>query len=116
MINMLPYDPKCRVPTKQERVLLTPLMILTPHDIDVKDSTFFKKFTQLPSPDEVRSQAKAQDLSGICLDDRETVSMVGPNVRPPPVILEDLGLLIKWRRKGYENFRRAVPLYSRSAP
>ncbi|CAI7588143.1 unnamed protein product [Penicillium glandicola] len=95
---MLPDDPKCRVPVKEERVLLTPLMIPKPHDFDVKDSKFFKRFTNLPSPEDVRSQAKAQHLAGVCLDGRRTFSVVGPNVRPPPVIFEDLGLLVKWGR------------------
>jgi hypothetical protein len=81
---------------KQDRVQLTPLMIPKSPDFDVKDSQFFRKFTKLPTPEEVRSQAKAQHLAGVCPDDRKTFSITGPHVRPPPVIFKDLGLFVKW--------------------
>lgn len=71
-------------------------MIPKSSDFDVKDSQFFKKFTKLPSPEEVRSQAKAQHLAGVCPDNRKTFSINGPHVRPPPVIFKDLGLFVKW--------------------
>jgi hypothetical protein len=71
-------------------------MIPKSPDFDVKDSQFFRKFTKLPSPEEVRSQAKAQHLAGVCPDNRKTFSLEGPHVRPPPVIFKDLGLFVKW--------------------
>jgi hypothetical protein len=71
-------------------------MIPKSADFDVKDSQFFRKFTKLPSPEEVRSQAKAQHLVGVCPDNRKTFSIAGPHVRPPPVIFKDLGLFVKW--------------------
>jgi hypothetical protein len=71
-------------------------MIPKSADFDVKDSQFFRKFTKLPSPEEVRSQAKAQHLVGVCPDNRKTFSIAGPYVRPPPVIFKDLGLFVKW--------------------
>jgi hypothetical protein len=94
--NMLPPDSKCGHLIKQERVQLTPLMIPKSNDFDVKDSQFFRKFTKLPSPEEVRSQAKSQHLAGICPDNRKTFSITGPNVQPPPVLFKDLGLFVKW--------------------
>lgn len=93
---MLPRDSKCGVPIKQVRVLLTPLMIPKFPGFRCEASQFFEKFTNLPSPEEVRAQAKAQHLAGVCSDDRKTFSMVGPHVRPPPVIFKDQGLFVKW--------------------
>ncbi|KAJ5189992.1 Aminoglycoside phosphotransferase [Penicillium cf. griseofulvum] len=93
---MLLRDSKCGALIKQDRVQLTPLMIPESPDFDVKDSQFFKRFTKLPTPEEVRSQAKAQHLAGVCPDDRKTFSITGPYVRPPPVIFKDLGLFVKW--------------------
>ncbi|KAJ5130650.1 Aminoglycoside phosphotransferase [Penicillium bovifimosum] len=81
---------------KQDRVQLTPLMIPKSPDFDVKDSQIFKKLTTLPTPEEVRSQAKAQHLAGVCPDDRKTFSITVPHVRPPPVMFKDLGLFVKW--------------------
>ena len=90
---MLPNDSECGA---LECVQLTPQMIPKSPNFDVKDSQFFKKFTKLPSPEEVRSQAKAQHLAGVCPDNRKTFSMTGFNYRTPPVIFEDLGLFVKW--------------------
>ena len=38
---------------------------------------------------------KAQYLEGVCPDNRKIFSMVGPHVRPPPVIFKDQGLFVK---------------------
>lgn len=89
---MLPRNTKCgEVLIKRERVQLAPLMIPQSPDFDVKGSRFFRIFTKLPSPEEVRSQAKAQHLTG-----GNPFSIAGPHVRPPPVIFKDLGLFVKW--------------------
>jgi hypothetical protein len=82
-------------PIKQEPLLLTPLMIPKSPNFNARDSQFFRKFNDLPSPEEVRAQAKAQHLAGVNPDDRKTLSMVGPYVRSPPVIFKDLGLFVK---------------------
>jgi hypothetical protein len=47
-------------------------MIPKSANFDVKESSFFKKFTALPSPEEARAQALAQDLAGIRPDERGT--------------------------------------------
>lgn len=96
MTNMLPRDPKWGPLVKQELLLLTPSMVPRSANFDAKESQYFKKFTNLPSPEEVRKQAKAQHLSGICPDKTKSFLMAGPHVRPPPVILKDLGLFVKW--------------------
>ncbi|KAK2800951.1 hypothetical protein FQN50_007926 [Emmonsiellopsis sp. PD_5] len=81
---------------QKEPVRLTPSMIPTSPNFDVEDSQFFKKWTQLPSPEEVRAQAKVQHAAGVTLDNRKNFSLTGPHVRPPPVLFEHLGLFVKW--------------------
>ncbi|KAF2809782.1 uncharacterized protein BDZ99DRAFT_488604 [Mytilinidion resinicola] len=62
----------------------TPLIVPTDANFDVKLSSFFRHYNQLPSPDEVRSQARAQ---------REVSTDF--NARPSPVF-ESMGLFVKW--------------------
>lgn len=93
---MQPRDPNCGTPVKPERLLLTPSMVPRSPNFDAKESRYFKKFTNLPSPEEVRKQAKTQQLARACSDNRKSFSIAGPHVRPPPVILDDLGLFVKW--------------------
>ncbi|KAL4811874.1 phosphotransferase enzyme family protein [Aspergillus spinulosporus] len=62
----------------------------------VKKSSFFQKWDQLPSPDEVQARAAAQHVAGVYPDQRRTHSMTAPYVRRPPAILEELGLFVKW--------------------
>jgi Phosphotransferase enzyme family len=71
-------------------------MIPTDANFDVQHSSFFQRQSQLPSPQTVRSQARAQHLAGINWDKRRTFSSAGPNVNPPPVSFESMGLLVKW--------------------
>ncbi|KAK2789550.1 hypothetical protein FQN53_001669 [Emmonsiellopsis sp. PD_33] len=81
---------------QKEPVRLTPSMIPTSPNFEVGDSQFFKKWTRLPSPEEVRAQAKAQHAAGVSIDNRKNLSLTGPHVRPPPVVFENLGLFVKW--------------------
>lgn len=82
--------------TKQKRIQLTPSEIPNSPNFDVKDSSFFTKWSHLPSPEEVRAQAKAQHLARINPDERKAYSMDGLHVRPPSVLFEHMGLLVKW--------------------
>ena len=73
-------------------------MIPNSPNFDVKDSSFFRQWHELPSPKEVKAQAQAkhQHLAGVGPDTRKGYSVAMPHVRPPPVIFEDMGLFIKW--------------------
>lgn len=81
---------------KQGPIRLTPSIIPDSADFDVKDSSFFKRWDTLPSPDEVRSQAYVQHVSGTTLDERRRFSITGPHVWPPPVLFKHMGLVLKW--------------------
>lgn len=80
--------------TKQKRIQLTPSEIPNSPNFDVKDSSFFTKWSHLPSPEGVRAQAKAQHLAGINPDKRKVYN--GFHVTPPPVLFEDMGPFVKW--------------------
>lgn len=82
--------------SKPGSVRLTPSMIPNSPNFDVEDSTFFSKWSQLPSPKEVRAQAEAQHLLGVNPDDRKVHSLTAPFLRPPPVIFENMRLFVKW--------------------
>ncbi|OJJ49313.1 hypothetical protein ASPZODRAFT_1452335 [Penicilliopsis zonata CBS 506.65] len=69
-------------------------MIPTLPSFDIRDSSFFKRRTQLPTPKEVRAQAELQHLAGVNLDCRK--ALTAPYVRPPPVLFKDMGLFVKW--------------------
>ncbi|OJJ36138.1 hypothetical protein ASPWEDRAFT_134828 [Aspergillus wentii DTO 134E9] len=95
---------------KQRSTRLTPSMPPSEPNFDVKDSSFFSKWDNLPSPEEVYEQAKAKHLAGANLDNRRRVYEKGRNARPSPVVFEDLGLLVKW---GSEmNISEAQSLYA----
>lgn len=76
-------------------VRLTPSMIPNTLNFDVKDSSFFSKWRELPSPKDVQAQAKSQHLAGVN-PDMEIHPTAMDDPRPPPVVLEDMGLFIKW--------------------
>jgi hypothetical protein len=78
------------------RVRLTPSMIPDASNFDAKDSSFFNKWSELPSPNQVREKAEAQWLSGTSLDKRRSLLYGGAHVRPPPAVFEDMGLVVKW--------------------
>lgn len=83
-------------PTLSASVSLTLSMIPTDANFDVQHSSFFQRQSQLPSPQTVRSQARAQHLAGISWDKRMTFSLAGPNENPPPASFESMGLFVKW--------------------
>lgn len=85
---------------------------ILPHDInfDVKDSSFFFKWDELPSPQRVQAQAKAHHLAGFTIDPRRQHTLTGPFARPPPVVFEDMGLLVKWGIS--TSITEAVVLYA----
>ncbi|WEW61469.1 hypothetical protein PRK78_006959 [Emydomyces testavorans] len=64
---------------------------------DFRSSVFFESWTQLPSPKDVRAQARAQYLAGNSRDKRKYLgSGQGPHYHPPPATFESMGLFIKW--------------------
>ena len=65
-------------------VRLTPSMLPDASNFAAKDSSFFKKWTELPPPEQVREKSKAQWLPGTSLDKR------------PPAVFENMGLVVKW--------------------
>lgn len=65
-------------------------------NFEVKDSSFFKKWNDLPTPQQVREKAKAQWAAGTSLDKRRALSYGGRHMRPPPAVFEDMGLVVKW--------------------
>ncbi|KAF2002346.1 phosphotransferase enzyme family protein [Amniculicola lignicola CBS 123094] len=75
---------------------------ITPEDIpkaanfDVRTSSFFQHHTQLPSPEEVRSQAKAQREAGTHWGWKERG--VSGTARPSPAVFEEMSLFVKWGR------------------
>lgn len=77
-------------------VWLTPSMIPNSPNFDVKDSSFFRRWRELPSPEEVKAQAECQHLAGVNPDHRKDYSLAMPHIRPPPVVFEDMGLFVKW--------------------
>ncbi|KAL4801842.1 phosphotransferase enzyme family protein [Aspergillus unguis] len=74
---------------------LAPSMLPDGVDFDVKDSSFFTRCSELPSPTAVQAQAESQRLAGFSPDPRELHSPQN-FVRPPPVLFKNLGLLVKW--------------------
>lgn len=78
----------------EDPVRLTPSMLPNSPNFDVKDSSFFRQWHELPSPEEVRAQAERQRLAGASPDHRKSCSM--PYLRPPPAVFEDMNLFVKW--------------------
>ncbi|OKO94358.1 hypothetical protein PENSUB_11625 [Penicillium subrubescens] len=80
-----------------DRLILTPLMIPKSPNFVSEKSGYFQRFTNLPSPEEVRKQAEAQYLAGTSADSRRRFSEgEGPQRSPPPAVFEKLGLFVKW--------------------
>lgn len=77
-------------------IRLTPSMTPDASNFAARDSSFFKKWTESPPPEQVREKAKAQWLSGTSLDKRRAFSNGGRHIRPPPAMFENMGLVVKW--------------------
>lgn len=80
---------------KYEPLRLTPSTIHESPNFDVKSSSFFSKWSQLSSPEDVRRKAEARHLTGVDPDDRKVYSATASIVRPPPIISEELKLFVK---------------------
>lgn len=67
-------------------------------DWAIPDSSYLREWGQLPSPGEVRANAKAQYLAGDTLSSRNTfvIDQKGPQGRPPPAVFRDKNLFVKW--------------------
>lgn len=92
LIKIVQSEKDSMAVNNQRLILLTTSMIPNSPNSDVKDSSFFRRHAQLPSPEKVRARAKSRYLTSIHPDDRKLFSLTGPHVRPPPVLFEDLGL------------------------
>ncbi|KAF2868574.1 hypothetical protein BDV95DRAFT_578745 [Massariosphaeria phaeospora] len=77
-------------------VSLSAAAIPTDPNFDNQSSSFFQQYKQLPSPDEVRSQARAQYLAGTHWGDKRRDVSTGFNARPSPAVFEFIGLFVKW--------------------
>lgn len=93
---MPPLDPKREPLNPDRRLILTPSMIPNSSNFDAKDSRYFKKFTNLPSPEEVRKKTKAQQLAGTSVDKRRTLYESDIQRRAPVTVFQELSLLVKW--------------------
>lgn len=82
--------------SQNERVRLTPSMIPDACNFDAKDSSFFNKWSELPSPEEVRKTTEDQWIAGISLDKRKNLTYAGRYMRPPLAVFEHMGLVVKW--------------------
>jgi hypothetical protein len=61
------------------------------------DSSFFRSFSTLPTPGEVRTQAKVQCVAGTGPDKRKQLPAPGLKfVSAPPVVFESKGVFVKW--------------------
>jgi serine/threonine protein kinase len=77
-------------------ISLSTAAIPTDPNFDNQSSSFFQQYKQLPSPDEVRSQARAQYLAGTHWGDKRRDVSTGFNARPSPAVFESMGLFVKW--------------------
>ncbi|KAJ5170374.1 uncharacterized protein N7500_003157 [Penicillium coprophilum] len=79
------------------RIRQMPLIPVS-EDFIIPDSSYLREWGQLPSPDEVRANAKAQHLAGNTVSDRNffVTDQDGPQSRPPPAVFRDKNLLVKW--------------------
>ncbi|GFF48390.1 hypothetical protein IFM58399_08288 [Aspergillus lentulus] len=92
-------------------IRLTPSMIPNSPNFDVRDSSFFRKWDELPSPKDVQAQAEAQRLAGFNPNPRRDYQSAVPYfIKPQPAVFEDLNLLVKWGRT--ENISEAQALFA----
>jgi hypothetical protein len=80
----------------EKSMRLTPSMIPDSLNFDVKKSSFFGCWSQLPSPKDVRERARAQQAKRVNPDDSTVHAIAAPYVRPPPALFEEMGLFAKW--------------------
>ncbi|KAF4206480.1 hypothetical protein CNMCM8927_004874 [Aspergillus lentulus] len=86
-------------------------MIPNSPNFDVRDSSFFRKWDELPSPKDVQAQAEAQRLAGINPNPRRDYQSAVPYfIKPQPAVFEDMNLLVKWGRT--ENISEAQALFA----
>ncbi|KAH1913957.1 hypothetical protein KXW39_002084 [Aspergillus fumigatus] len=80
-------------------IRLTPSMIPKYLNFDDRDSSFFRKWDELPSPKDVQAQAEAQRLVGFNPNPRRDYQSAVPSfVKPQPAVFADMGLLVNWGR------------------
>ncbi|KAH1845173.1 hypothetical protein KXX54_009628 [Aspergillus fumigatus] len=80
-------------------IRLTPSMNPKYLNFDDRDSSFFRKWDELPSPKDVQAQAEAQRLAGFNPNPRRDYQSAVPSfVKPQPAVFADMGLLVNWGR------------------
>ena len=78
--------------------VITPADAPTSAKFDVRSSSFFQHYSQLPSPEEVRSQARARYLAGTHWGWKTRRVNAGYNSHPAPAVFEfeKILLFVKW--------------------
>lgn len=78
--------------------VVTPGYVPTSANFDVRTSSFFRYHDQLPTPAEVRSQARAQWQAGTHWGWKERIVTDGYNAHPVPAVFEykESSLFVKW--------------------
>ncbi|PVH91944.1 kinase-like protein [Periconia macrospinosa] len=79
-----------------EDVYISPKDIPTAQNYDVRTSSFFQDHEELPTPEEVRSRARTQYLSGKLWGWKGRRVTDGYNGRPVPAVFEEMNLFVKW--------------------
>ncbi|KOS47034.1 hypothetical protein ACN38_g1999 [Penicillium nordicum] len=77
--------------SQNELVRLTPSMIPDACNFDAKDSSFFNRWSELPSPEEVRKTTEDHSL-----DNRKNLTYAGRHMKPPLAVFDHMGLVVKW--------------------
>jgi aminoglycoside phosphotransferase len=79
-------------------VNITPADVPTSVNFDVRSSSFFQYHSQLPSPEEVRSRARAQYLADTHWGWKTRGVATGYNAHPTPAVFEfeNILLFVKW--------------------
>ncbi|ORY09386.1 phosphotransferase enzyme family protein [Clohesyomyces aquaticus] len=75
---------------------ISSLSVPLDENFDVCSSSFFQRFKQLPSPDEVRSHARDQYLAGTNWGNNRRRVVTGYNARPAPSVFKSMGVFVKW--------------------
>lgn len=60
-------------------------------NFDAKDSSFFNRWSELPSPEEVRKTTEDHSL-----DNRKNLTYAGRHMKPPLAVFDHMGLVVKW--------------------
>jgi hypothetical protein len=92
-------------------IRLTPSIISNSPNLDVRESSFFREWDELPSPEDVQAQAEAQCLAGFNPNPRRDYKSAVPHfIKPQAAVFADMNLLVKWGRT--EHISEAQTLFA----